>query len=53
MQTVAAAEAEIHRFHAILAQIDELEIEFDKIRHMREIVRGMRARVESLERRVG
>lgn len=49
----AAADAEIARFRSILQQIDELENEFDKIRRIREIVRGFRARVEALERRVG
>ncbi|PSK33534.1 hypothetical protein B9Z65_7421 [Elsinoe australis] len=47
------ADAEIARFRAILRQIDELETEFDKIRRIREIVRGFRARVEALARRVG
>lgn len=47
------ADAEIARFRAILSQIDELEMEFDKIKRIREIVRGFRARVEHLERRIG
>ncbi|KAK5115042.1 hypothetical protein LTR62_001739 [Meristemomyces frigidus] len=47
------ADAEIARFRGILLQIDELELEFDKIRRIREIVRGFRARVEGLERRIG
>ena len=47
------ADAEIARFHAILQQIDELDNEFDKIKRIREIVRGFRARVEHLERRLG
>ncbi|KAK4898415.1 hypothetical protein LTR27_004011 [Elasticomyces elasticus] len=47
------ADAEIARFRAILQQIDELETEFDKIKRMREIVRGFRARVEQMERRLG
>jgi len=46
------ADAEIARFRAILQQIDELETEFDKIKRIREIVRGFRARVEHLERRL-
>jgi len=50
---LAAADAEIARFRALLAQIDELELEFEKIARIREIVRGFRARVEGLERRVG
>lgn len=47
------ADAEIARFRAILHQIDELETEFDKIKRIREIVRGFRARVEHLDRRLG
>ena len=50
--SIAAADAEIARFREILRQIDELETEFDKVRHIRDIVKGFRARVESLERRV-
>jgi hypothetical protein len=48
-----AADAEIARMHGILRQIDELEMEFDKIKRIREIVRGFRARVEQMERRLG
>ena len=47
------ADNEIARFRAILQQIDELETEFDKIKRIREIVRGFRARVEHLERQIG
>ncbi|MCJ1278685.1 hypothetical protein MMC21_006502 [Puttea exsequens] len=50
--SIAAADAEIARFRDILRQIDELETEFDKVRHIRDIVKGFRARVEGLERRV-
>ncbi len=46
------ADAEIARFHQILRQIDELELEFDKVRRVREIVRGFRARVDAMDRRV-
>ena len=49
---MAIADAEIARFRSILQQIDELEVEFDKVRHIRDIVKGFRARVEGLERRV-
>ncbi|KAF2149619.1 hypothetical protein K461DRAFT_288137 [Myriangium duriaei CBS 260.36] len=49
----AQAEQEIARFRSIIAQIDELEIEFDKIRRIREIVYGFRARIDALTRRVG
>lgn len=47
---MAAADAEIARFKDILRQIDELETEFDKIRHIRDIVKAYRARVESVGR---
>lgn len=50
---IEMADAEIARFRRILQTIDELETEFDKIRRIREIVRGFRARVEQLERRLG
>lgn len=50
--SIAAADAEIARFRDILRQIDDLETEFDKVRHIRDIVKGFRARVEGLERRV-
>jgi len=46
------ADAEIARFRAILREIDELEVEFDKVRRIGEIVKGFRARVERLERRI-
>ncbi|KAI4176868.1 MAG: hypothetical protein LQ343_000725 [Gyalolechia ehrenbergii] len=49
---MAAADAEIARFHAIIRQIDELETEFDKVRHIRDIVKGFRARIEGLERKM-
>ncbi|KZF20856.1 hypothetical protein L228DRAFT_240591 [Xylona heveae TC161] len=50
---MAHADAEIARFRDILRQIDELEVEFDKVRHIRDIVKGFRSRVEALDRRVG
>lgn len=45
--TIALADAEIARSREILRQIDELEEEFDKIRHIREIIKAYRLRVES------
>ncbi|KAL2147036.1 hypothetical protein VTI28DRAFT_918 [Corynascus sepedonium] len=44
------ADAEIARYHDIVAQIDELELDFDRIGQIREIVRGFRQRAEELER---
>lgn len=46
---IAIADSEIARFHDILRQIDELELDFDRIRHIRDIVRGFRQRVEEME----
>ncbi|TVY34394.1 hypothetical protein LOCC1_G008451 [Lachnellula occidentalis] len=46
---IAVADAEIARFHDILRQIDELELDFDRIRHIRDIVRSYRQRVEEME----
>ena len=44
------ADAEIARYHGIMAQIDELELDFDRIGSIREIVRGFRQRAEAMER---
>ncbi|KAH8597931.1 hypothetical protein B0O99DRAFT_592475 [Bisporella sp. PMI_857] len=49
---IAIADAEIARFHDILRQIDELEEDFDRIRHIRDIVRDCRHRVEAMDREV-
>jgi hypothetical protein len=47
---VDGADEEIARYSAILRQLDELEVDFDRISHIKEIVRQYRARVEDLER---
>ncbi|OHE99830.1 hypothetical protein CORC01_04966 [Colletotrichum orchidophilum] len=44
------ADAEIQRYHELLRQLDELELDFDRIKHIKEIVRGYRSRVEEMER---
>ncbi|KAK0729953.1 hypothetical protein B0H67DRAFT_477474 [Lasiosphaeris hirsuta] len=44
------ADAEIARYHDIMRQIDELELDFDRIAHIRDIVRDFRGRAEELER---
>jgi len=49
---IAIADSEIARFHDILRQIDELEVDFDRIRHIRDIVRGYRQRVEEMEQQM-
>lgn len=46
------ADAEIARFHEIIRQIDELEREFAKVRHIRDIVKTFRSRVETLDKRI-
>ncbi|KAK6839626.1 hypothetical protein PG995_007109 [Apiospora arundinis] len=47
---IDTADSEIARFHDIMRQLDELELDFDRIRHIRDIVRGYRQRVEELDR---
>jgi len=49
---IQMADAEIARFRAILREIDELQVEFDKVRRIGEIVKGFKARVERLDRRI-
>jgi hypothetical protein len=49
---IEMADAEIARLNDIMRQIEELEDDFDRIRHIRDIVRGYRQRVEEMERRV-
>jgi hypothetical protein len=47
---IAISDDEITCFHAIMRQIDEIEVDFDRIRHIRDIIRGYRQRVEEMER---
>jgi len=47
------ADAEIARFRLMMQQIDQLEMEFEKIQRIRDIVRSWKARVEEMERRLG
>jgi hypothetical protein len=49
---IEMADAEIARLNEIMRQIDELEDDFDRIKHIRDIVRGYRQRVEEMERRM-
>jgi hypothetical protein len=49
---IADADAEIAKVRRIIASIDELENEFDKIKRIRDIVKNYRARVESLDHRL-
>jgi len=45
------ADAEIARFRSILREIDELQVEFDKVRRIGEIVKGFKSRIDYLDRR--
>jgi archaellum component FlaC len=47
---IEMADSEIARLNDIMRQMDELEDELDRIKHIKEIVRGYRQRVEQLER---
>ncbi|KAI5467859.1 hypothetical protein BGZ63DRAFT_399400 [Mariannaea sp. PMI_226] len=47
---IGGADAEIARYTEIIQQLDELEVDFDRIAHIKEIVKGFRSRVESLDR---
>ena len=49
---IEMADFEIARLNDIMRQIEELEDDFDRIRHIRDIVRGYRQRVEEMDRRV-
>jgi hypothetical protein len=46
---ISVAESEIARFGDILRQIDELEVDFDRVRHIRDIVKGYRQRIDEME----
>lgn len=46
------ADAEIARMKRIIAEIDALEVEFDKIKHIRDVVRRLKARVDDVESRL-
>lgn len=49
---IELADAEIARFHSINRQLDELEEDFDRIAHIKDIVKSYRARVEEMERQL-
>ncbi|KAE9378700.1 hypothetical protein N431DRAFT_396532 [Stipitochalara longipes BDJ] len=46
---IQITDAEITRFHDILGQIDTLEVDFDRLRHIRDIVRSYRQRIEEMD----
>lgn len=47
---IDGADEEIARYSGILRQLDELEVDFDRIAHIKEIVKQYRSRVEDLEK---
>lgn len=47
---IDGADAEIERYTQILQQLDELEMDFDRIANVKEIVKGYKARVADLEK---
>lgn len=46
------ADAQITRMRRIIAEIDALEDEFDKIKHIRDVVKRYKARVDDLDARL-
>ncbi|KAJ3509561.1 hypothetical protein NM208_g15652 [Fusarium decemcellulare] len=46
---IGGADAEIARYTEILQQLDELEVDFDRIAHIKEIVKGYRANLGLLK----
>jgi hypothetical protein len=49
-QLIDNCDAEIARYHHIMAQLEELETDFDRIRHIRDIVRDFKHRAEQMEK---
>jgi len=46
------ADAEIARMKRIMAEIDHLEGEFEKVRNIRDVIKDLRKRVDELDRRM-
>ena len=46
------ADAEIARMRRIIGEIDALEEEFDKIKHIRDVIKRLRARADDVEARL-
>jgi hypothetical protein len=46
---IPIADSEIAHVHDIIRQVDELEVDFDRVRHIRDIVRAYRQRIEEME----
>lgn len=51
-RSIHNAEAELERMHRIMADIDRLDADFKRIAHIKEVVKRLRARVDSTESRV-
>lgn len=49
---MANTDSEIRRMKAILARMDDLDDEFEKIKRIRDIVKNYRSRVESIDARL-
>jgi len=47
---IDGADQEIERYTALLRQIDELELDFDRLANVKDIVKGMRQRAEDMDR---
>ncbi|KAK6843915.1 hypothetical protein PG987_004775 [Apiospora arundinis] len=45
---VDTTDSDIANFHNIMRQLDELELDFDRIRHIRDVVRGFRQESDKL-----
>ncbi len=46
------ADAEIARYHRLIKQMDDLEVEFDRVRNIKDIVKSLRQRAEDTEREI-
>jgi len=49
-QMIDTADAEIARYNDLLQQMEELDLDFDRIKNIKDIVKGHRKRAEELER---
>jgi hypothetical protein len=49
---VQNADAEIARMRRIISEIDALEAEFEKVKHIRDVIKRLRLRVDDAESRL-
>ena len=47
--SIKSADRQIAVFRDILRQMDDLEMHFDNVRHIRDVVRALRVRVEKAD----